>query len=239
MYRHCSDIGRYSRWHRWLLVAAVAASGCAAQQAGSPPAGGGAEPAPAVAQAPGANAPPATVDVDEGVGFTVTEAVSITSATRETYRQALRHLAAGEIDLGIELLKSVVDEVPDATGPYVDLGIAYGRAERREEAIEALEAAVTATPDHPVAHNELGIAYRRAGRFEEARRSYERALEIFPGFHFARRNLAVLCDLYLADTACAMTHYEAYRAAVPDDPDVNMWLADLRNRAAAGNDEEI
>ena len=68
------------------------------------------------------------------------------------------------------------------------------------------------------------------GRFAQARDSYESALAIYPGFHFARRNLAVLCDIYLADLDCALTHYLAYMETVPEDDEATMWIADIRNR---------
>ncbi len=81
-----------------------------------------------------------------------------------------------------------------------------------------------------MAHNELGIVYRKTGRFSAARSSYEAALAIYPYYHYARRNLAILCDLYLADSQCALDNYEAYMATVSDDDEASMWITDLRNR---------
>jgi Flp pilus assembly protein TadD len=175
---------------------------------------------------------PARIEIEESVGFTITEESRISNGIRTDYDKALDYLAQGRHEEGIALLEAIVEAAPQLSAPRVDLGIAHHRAGNLEAAESNLLAALRANPEHPVAHNELGIVFRKTGRIAEARQSYEAALAIYPGYHYARRNLAVLCDMYFGDLKCALENYEAYMATVPGDEEAAMWIADVRNRIA-------
>jgi len=175
---------------------------------------------------------PADVEVtQEPGGFVISQDLDVSGAVRDEYERALQHLQRGQNEQGIELLLKVTEALPGAIAPHVDLGIAYGRTGAEDLAEASLKRALALDPGHPIVNNELGMLYRRTGRFAEARASYEKALELYPSFHFAHRNLAILCDLYLQDFKCALEHYEAYRQAVPGDPEPVKWMADVRGRA--------
>ena len=117
---------------------------------------------------------------------------------------------------------------------HINLGIAHHLAGNLEQAEQHLQNALAldVAARHPVVHTELGIVYRKLGRFAAAKNSYEAALAAAPDYHFARRNLGILCDLYLADMRCAMREYETYMSAMPDDDEVAIWIADVSNRMA-------
>jgi Flp pilus assembly protein TadD len=172
----------------------------------------------------------ARLEVTEGIGFTVAEEARISAEARTEYEAALGHLDRGAIQQGIAALVRVTEQAPELANPLVALGVAYGRAGDLANAAASLEKAVALNAAHPVAYNELGLIYRRQGRFALARESYEKSIAAFPSYHFARKNLGILCDLYLRDLSCALTSYEAYFTAVPDDAQAPIWIADIRSR---------
>ncbi|HEY5656789.1 MAG TPA: tetratricopeptide repeat protein [Myxococcota bacterium] len=190
-----------------FLVAALIASGCVTS--------GGAR--------------PAQVEREES-GFTIIDDARVGFGVRADFEDAVRLIEEEQYEDAIALLLEVTQAAPQLATPHIDLGIAYRELGDLERAEASLARALELSPRHPVAYNEMGIVYRKTGRFAEARESYERALAIHPDFLFARRNLAILCDIYLRDLRCALEHYELYSEAVPEDEAVTMWIADLRNR---------
>lgn len=167
-------------------------------------------------------------------GFTIVESAKVDGATRADYARAAGLLAQARYAEGIALLQDITARQPRLTAAYIDLGIAQAKINELDKAEASLKRALELQPKHPIAWNELGLVQRRQGKLADARASYEKSLAAAPGFHFARLNLAVLCDLYLEDATCALDNYVLYQQAVPDDKQVAGWIASARARAGKG-----
>lgn len=163
-------------------------------------------------------------------GFIITEITSMDDASRRDFDHAVALLNAQDYIRASTVLERLIEQSPGVTAPYINLAIAYRHLDKPEQAEAQLKAALHLVPDHPAACNEYGLLCRKAGRFEEAREIYQKVITRFPDFYPARKNLGILCDLYLNDAACALQHYEIYSAARPEDQQVKLWVADLRNR---------
>lgn len=163
-------------------------------------------------------------------GFVIREVPQTDGTSRKDFEQSVQLLHSQEYDKAIELLEGVVAKSPGVTAPYINLALAYRAVDKPEEAETHLKKALELVPDHPVACNIYGLLCRESGRFAEARRMYEKAITRFPEYSPLHKNLGILCDLYLHDPVCALNHFEVYSNAWPEDEQVKLWIASLRNR---------
>jgi len=187
-------------------------------------------PAPAVEESTLPEGPMVKRFEDGRQGFMITEVPHMDEASRRDFDRAVALLKDEENKQAMELLENVIEQSPGVTAPYINMAIACRRLGKLEQAEEHLKTALVLFPGHPVACNEYGLLCRQSGRFSEARAIYEQALTLFPEYYPVHRNLGILCDLYLDDPACALTHYEIYSRARPEDKKVILWIADLRAR---------
>jgi Flp pilus assembly protein TadD len=174
---------------------------------------------------------PSVVHLTDGrEGFLITEPSGMDAQVRADFDQASAMIKEAKYDKAVELLEKVIAQSPGMTAPRINIAIAYRRINKPEQAEQHLKKALELIPGHPVASNEYGLLLRKAGRFAEGRTIYEKSLAAFPEYHPIHKNLGILCDLYLRDSACALEHYEIYSKAMPKDEQVKLWLADLHTR---------
>ena len=146
------------------------------------------------------------------------------------FTRALTHLEQQEYDEGIALLETLTANEQRLAAPYVNLGIAYSRTGKAKKAEHNFSKALRLDIGHAVANNELGLLYRKTGRFNAAKTVYQNALIKNPDYLPVRKNLGILCELYLHDFECALEQYQAYLEYAPDEETIARWTAELKQR---------
>ena len=160
----------------------------------------------------------------------ITQRIGVNPEVREEFNTAISLLNDEKYPEAIRLLKGVTGKTSKFTAPYINLGIAYARTGEMDKAEKSLKQALEINARHPVANNELGIVYRKTGQYKKALEHYRIAVNTYPDFLPARKNLGVLCDIYMQDLDCALEQYEEYLKRRPDDEKVKIWIADVKSR---------
>lgn len=156
------------------------------------------------------------------------ESRKVDPSVRRNFDIAIGLLRDKKYDEGINLLKKVIEASQNNSAPYINMAIAYEKLGKIDLAEDSLKHALKINPDHPVANNEYALLLRKTGKYAEARKLYEKILKKYPDFMPARRNLGILCDIYLNDKSCALKQYQIYSQAHPDDKKVELWIVDLK-----------
>ncbi|MDW3094857.1 MAG: tetratricopeptide repeat protein [Gammaproteobacteria bacterium] len=155
----------------------------------------------------------------------------ISSSVEQQFAHGIEAMSSEDYVQAIEIFKKVAEKEPRASGPWVNIAIAYRKLDQIDKADEAIETAVKLNPKNPYALNQAGIIKRENGSFEEAQAMYKNALAEYPNYANAHLNLAILCDLYLQKIVCAKSHYQAYQEIEKnDDKQVIAWINDLSRR---------
>jgi len=169
--------------------------------------------------------------LEEGrTGFIITETPKSSTSWSTDFERAVALMQDDKEKEAMPILEEIVRQSPGVTAPYINLAMIYRHTDQFEQAEGLLQESLKLVPGHPVANNEYGLLLRQTGRFEEAREVYEATLLMFPEYLPVHRNLGILCELYLDDTACAVEQYTIYSKAKPDDETVALWIADLNLR---------
>ena len=161
----------------------------------------------------------------------ISEEYGIDTDLSEKFKLAVKHIDNKKYDEAIELLIDVTSNTNKHSAPYINLAIAYSETGKIKDAENTLLKAIKINPTHPVTNNELGLVYRKTGRFPKAKETYENIIKHYPQFLPARKNLGILCDLFMNDLDCAIKQYEAYLNVRPNEKEMTIWLTDLKRRA--------
>lgn len=170
----------------------------------------------------------ATFDTDD---ILISEEFGIDTDLSKKFYQSVKYINHKKYNAAIELLLEVISKTDKHSAPYINLAIAYSEIGKIQDAENILLKAVKINPNHPVTNNELGLVYRKTGRFSEAKKRYENVIKSYPQFLPARKNLGILCDLFMNDLDCAIEQYEAYLKIRPNEKEIKIWLTDLKRRA--------
>jgi tetratricopeptide (TPR) repeat protein len=102
----------------------------------------------------------------------------------------------------ISIWTDVVHKRPNNARAYYNLGTAYGREGRFDNAIPLLQRAVEINPEYPEALNNLGAALQAKGRIYESVKLYAKVIALAPQYADAHYNLGfALQRLGLLDEA--------------------------------------
>jgi len=157
------------------------------------------------------------------------------SASQSLAEQGAHHLAQGESEKGIAMLRLALERDPNDTDALFNLGMGLGDQDEAGEGLELLERLVTIQSDYPGAWVALGVAQARAGNLDGAIQAFREVVTREPQNGLARKNLgAVLSQAGRLDDA--LDHLKAAVVLLKDD--AQAWLNLAMNLEQSGQTAE-
>lgn len=154
------------------------------------------------------------------------------------FSQALTTVKAKQLAQAKAQFLALTIAAPTLSGPWLQLGDIARKEKAIEHAIAHYQQAIYVNKHNYFAHNRLATLLREQGEFEQAQKHYQQALAAWPAFVPARKNLAILLDLYMGEATLALEEYQTVAALnnlnkLPEDRQLKGWIADLSRRVAA------
>jgi Flp pilus assembly protein TadD len=187
----------------------------------------------APAEVPSAPVAPAAADASAGLAGAAAVPVAPPAPPRALadFARAVQLVKSGKDEEAELEFQQIATGYPAYPGALVNLGILYRKHGDLAKAEQSLRAAVQRDGNDAEGWSELGVTLRLEGKFHAAADAYNRAISVNPNFAPAYRNLAIVLDLYLGDTAAALAAMEHYQELAADDKAATGWIADLKQRA--------
>jgi Flp pilus assembly protein TadD len=221
---------RCSKWSV-LLAAGLFEAACSTSQVAAPAAALAPAPVPVAAAAAPAAQPAGPVALSSAPAPAAPAQPPPPARATADFARAVALVKAGKDDEAELEFQQIATGYPAYPGALVNLGILYRKHGELAKSDQALHAAVQRAANDAQGWCELGVTLRLEGKFHEAVDAYHQAIGLSPDFAPAYRNLAIVLDLYLGDTAAALSAMEHYQELAADDKAVTGWIADLKQRA--------
>jgi lipoprotein NlpI len=106
---------------------------------------------------------------------------------------------------------------------FYDRGVMYDSVGLRSLARFDFMRALRLQPDMADAYNFIGIHHTLVGNYNEAYESFDAALELAPDYEYAYLNRGIAL-LYDSKTDLAVSDFEQFYLAKPEDPYRSLWL---------------
>jgi len=143
--------------------------------------------------------------------------------------QAIQDCHAGKFDVGVPVLMSTIEQMPNHVPALLALGAAHGQMGRLAEACSYFERAIEIDPKLAQAYSNLGNALKLQGRLAEAVTAYRTAITLQPGLADGHYNLStVLNDM--GDLEEAEKSLERALLFKPAYPEAHNNLGDIQMR---------
>ncbi len=132
-------------------------------------------------------------------------------------------LSAGDYENAIEYYIEEIKKSPTDVHLRNNLGIAYIRLARYDDAFREFQKTIAIDPNYAKAHYNLGLVYYHKGHLDKEIEAYKKAIAIDPEYKIARMNLA---SAYLARGNIELAEKE-YKWVITKEPENKKALYNL------------